>query len=1305
MPVPAGYTLNQPNQPQAGPPAGYTLNGPAAPPASAAPAAPAYVPAAGNTIGAAPETNPLEDIRNSVANSVVGRSLENFSPKIASALHLTPTETVNSPTNTSDSQQLIAPQYWMPSNPQGHIAGVAKGALTGVGKLTSGNSMATMAALAATGGLAAPLAPVATGLKIAGTGVGGYGVATDLYGAGKKYLSGDSAGGDEQLGEAIPNAAMLWHSTKDEIKKLPDRLIRQPLTRATDQPLPGSSVTPRMRYDSAQRVGAQFDAADATGSPALTMVKKLNRDSLAGAPSYDATSARNVAAVQGATDTALADQSPMATPEERGAFNQKQLQANQAGLKDSATNKFAQLDDATGGQPVPGAGLVGHDAQTILQNEMPFYNKYPSVKPSRAIGVLQDLGKVGDTASYSELQRLRSNTHELTSNNDDLVKEQGTGYLQQMTKSLDNAITDKGLTSPQASLFRDGNGDWADMKENYDDPSNPLYHAVRNPNPSQLDGKIGPQTVENLTNLRPRLLDAGMGALQRGTTEGLLGNTRLGDDNLSRFGTNLYKMSDGYRQSLYGPEMSSRLDDIARTTQGMGQDFNPSGSAKQGQKVAEAASIPSGIASGIALAGTGSPIEGAVTALAAPVYNAAQYGTAKLMNSPKVVDWLMKQPGSTGTGGGVIPPPTGYNENGPQTDKYGYKVPPAEPGPTDTLGKPMLRPERPQPTAPQKPYQPQFRRDSNIRDIPQLPGAAKPVAAAAAPPPQMSLGEQAPAEAPTGPAEVKTNAAAENLAAGPDLSHLNQQVPALDGTATQIHTAGGGKLAAQYRVLEADSIIPSHNAFNFRPNPEYPEGVQERDYFGNRENQLRVIQHAQNYEPDLTISDNADAINGPPVVTPNGVALGGNSRVMSTQRLYGQDGKGGAAYKDYLKNKSWQYGMDPDDIDQMKKPILVREVQSDGSTDSLHKIGALLNKPLTGSLSSTERAVSMGKGLSADTIKTVRGMLDEGEGGSTLRDVMQNPSKSTALLMRMQADGVIGSEERPQYVDSASGGMNEEGKRVFEKSLMGSVMGDANLMESAPKNVTAKLNASIGPLAELASRPDAWNVIPQLRTAIGEHTKMAAANMNVDDYLNQGKMFGQPLHPVAEHLTRVLGQNQNLVRDGFNSFGKDARYAIPGQSTFLGPTPHDAFNFAFKSSLGPEQFSAIKPLASAAGAPAAAPAAAAAAAKAPVSDMVTVYHGKGLGKSQGFKPPAGQGFHATLDRDFAEKHFGDAHSVTVPSSVLEADPEMSAGEDRELSGRESLDLGSAIIPREYYDQLKPAHAPLTGNIKPLAAKK
>ncbi len=84
-------------------------------------------------------------LRETVANSAVGHSLQQALPRVASALDLEPSETVNSPTYRSDASQLLAPQYAVPANAHGAVANVARGALTGAGVLTSGQSIAMLA--------------------------------------------------------------------------------------------------------------------------------------------------------------------------------------------------------------------------------------------------------------------------------------------------------------------------------------------------------------------------------------------------------------------------------------------------------------------------------------------------------------------------------------------------------------------------------------------------------------------------------------------------------------------------------------------------------------------------------------------------------------------------------------------------------------------------------------------------------------------------------------------------------------------------------------------------------------------------------------------------------------------------------------------------------------------------------------------------------------------------------------------------------------------------------------------------------
>jgi hypothetical protein len=181
----------------------------------------------GASISAAPPRSMWDRARDVVANSAVGRSLEEGLPKVADALNLHPTETVNSPNYQSDRQQLVAPQYLMPNTSSIEspvvrgAAHVARGLLTGTGKLTSGNNLATGAAIAATSGLAAPILAGAgagggaaaarlasTGAKLGFAGMGAKGVYDDATHALDLYKQGRTDDALETAGAGIPNAAL-----------------------------------------------------------------------------------------------------------------------------------------------------------------------------------------------------------------------------------------------------------------------------------------------------------------------------------------------------------------------------------------------------------------------------------------------------------------------------------------------------------------------------------------------------------------------------------------------------------------------------------------------------------------------------------------------------------------------------------------------------------------------------------------------------------------------------------------------------------------------------------------------------------------------------------------------------------------------------------------------------------------------------------------------------------------------------------------------------------------------------------------
>jgi hypothetical protein len=389
------------------------------------------------------------------------------------------------------------------------------------------------------------------------------------------------------------------------------------------------------------------------------------------------------------------------------------------------------------------------------------------------------------------------------------------------------------------------------------------------------------------------------------------------------------------------------------------------------------------------------------------------------------------------------------------------------------------------------------------------------------------------------------------------------------GSDTVLNSPAGNQ-PARYRVVEASTLTPSHSAKNFAKNPKYPAGIQERAYDTSREAQARVIQQAQEYDPSYTINTNPDAVNGPPIITPDGIVLGGNSRTMSTQRLY-NSGRGNR-YKDALLAQAGTFGISPDVIKGMKYPMLVREVAQPANAEAMRRLGSDLNKSMTGALGVSERAVTAGKAISQESLSRVAGMMDGIGAEASLRDLMRE--RGNDLVSLLVKDGAITERERPQFVDSATGGLSEEGKTFVERALLGSVVDDPRLMDAAPKSVLNKLDSSLAAISSLAPRTYAYNILPLLRAALREHAAIASRGSNVETYLNQTGLFGGERSPAIDALVRLFADRPTVVREKLRQFSQDAGFDKPEQGTFgLGEevSPSRAFNDAFGTKLTDDQ--------------------------------------------------------------------------------------------------------------------------------------
>lgn len=178
---------------------------------------------------------------------------------------------------------------------------------------------------------------------------------------------------------------------------------------------------------------------------------------------------------------------------------------------------------------------------------------------------------------------------------------------------------------------------------------------------------------------------------------------------------------------------------------------------------------------------------------------------------------------------------------------------------------------------------------------------------------------------------------------------LFQSIPSrsIVGKQTQILGANSKEIG-RYEVREMDDVIASHDPENqFRRRENYPQEAQERPYHSDEGEQQKVVGNALNYEPAFVVSTDASATNGPPIITQNGIVLGGNSRTMTLQMVYGQHPEKAAAYRQALVDNASQFGIDPQAIANMKRPMLVRVVSGQFSPEDMAKRSREYNQTTT----------------------------------------------------------------------------------------------------------------------------------------------------------------------------------------------------------------------------------------------------------------------------------------------------------------------------------------------------------------------
>lgn len=148
---------------------------------------------------------------------------------------------------------------------------------------------------------------------------------------------------------------------------------------------------------------------------------------------------------------------------------------------------------------------------------------------------------------------------------------------------------------------------------------------------------------------------------------------------------------------------------------------------------------------------------------------------------------------------------------------------------------------------------------------------------------------------------------------------LLNDVPSRHGIGVTVHTLAGDNVSLVYAVVEAGDLLVS----NFQDgsiNPAYPQDLQPRDR-SSFESKLQVNRIAANLEPEnLSASDTS--ADGAPIIGHDRVVESGNGRVMGIIRAYASDQADD--YSSWITANAAQFGLVPEEISIMERPVLVR---------------------------------------------------------------------------------------------------------------------------------------------------------------------------------------------------------------------------------------------------------------------------------------------------------------------------------------------------------------------------------------------
>jgi hypothetical protein len=374
-------------------------------------------------------------------------------------------------------------------------------------------------------------------------------------------------------------------------------------------------------------------------------------------------------------------------------------------------------------------------------------------------------------------------------------------------------------------------------------------------------------------------------------------------------------------------------------------------------------------------------------------------------------------------------------------------------------------------------------------------------------------------------------------------------------------TERGSEVKTRYAVVDLDDLITSHDSI-LNLNPKFPQELQprERDRAASADQISRI---ASQLRPEF-LGESPKASEGAPIVGPDGIVESGNGRVLGIRQAY-ESGTGRArAYRGYLNENAERFGLDSQAITDAKRPVLVRVRTTEVDRPQFVKEA---NEQSIASMSPVEQARGDAKALKG----TLLDLFRPSESGDI------NTSGNINFVRAFMRD-VVGPNEIGRYT-TASGQISQEGVSRIRNAIFARAYGESpeglialeKLAESPDNNVrnitTAMLRNAPG-FASLREGIDQGkrfplDLAPDIAAAMSKMSSLRETGMLVNDYLNQGALYGEDLTPIQKRLLQVFDENKrgaNTIDALLKNYlrGAEAAGSPDQMGMFGGETPSKA---------------------------------------------------------------------------------------------------------------------------------------------------